>query len=50
MTKKTTSCVLISGKGHYYGFHNIENQKEDQKIYKPSLHQNLLFSSSLLLQ
>ncbi len=23
------------GKGHYYKFHNIKNQKEHQKIWKP---------------
>ena len=42
--------VYKRGKGHYYQFHNIENQKEHQKICKPSLHQKSLFSSSLLLQ
>jgi len=36
------------GKGHYYKNHNVENQKEHQKICKPSLHQKSLFSWSLL--
>jgi hypothetical protein len=36
------------GKGHYYEFHNVKNQKEHQKICKPSLHQNVAFSWSLL--
>jgi hypothetical protein len=31
------------GKGHYYKNHNVENQKEHQKIYKPSLHQKVPF-------
>jgi hypothetical protein len=35
-------------KGHYYEFHNIENQKEHKKICKPSLHRKSLFSWSLL--
>ncbi len=40
----------ILGKGHYYKFYNIKNQKEHGKICKPSLHRKSLFSSSLLLQ
>ncbi len=30
------------GKGHYYKFHNIKNQKEHQKICEPSLHRKSL--------
>ena len=36
------------GKGHYYKFHNIKNQKEHWKICEPSLHRKSLFSWSLL--
>ncbi len=35
--------VRKAGKGHYYKNHNIENQKEHQKICKPSLHQKASF-------
>jgi hypothetical protein len=33
-----------TGKGQNYKNHNVENQKEHQKICKPSLHQKWLFS------
>jgi hypothetical protein len=50
------SCGLVGsliqmhymGKGHYYKFHNIKNQKEHRKICKSSLHRKSLFSWSLL--
>ncbi len=42
------SNMLSLGKGHYYKFHNIKNQKEHRKICKPSLHRKSLFSWSLL--
>ncbi len=36
--------VRPMGEGHYYENQNIENQKEHQKIWKPSLHRKWLFS------
>ena len=44
----TQEFIINKGKGHYYKFHSIENQKEHQKISKPALHQKSLFSWSLL--
>jgi hypothetical protein len=35
---------FMMGKGHYYENHNVENQKEHQKICKPSLHRNVALS------
>ncbi len=46
--KKSPVVVVKWGKGHYYEFHDVENQKEHQKICKPSLHRNVAFSWSLL--
>jgi hypothetical protein len=34
------------GKGHYYKFHNVENQKEHQKIWRRSQHQKALLKGS----
>ena len=36
--------TTLRGKGHYYENHNVENQKEHQKICKPSLHRNVALS------
>ena len=38
----------FEGEGHNYEFHNVENQKEHWKIWRPSLHRKSLFSWSLL--
>jgi hypothetical protein len=33
-----TKVEIEMGEGHYYKNQNIKNQKEHQKIWKPSLH------------
>jgi hypothetical protein len=35
---------IILGKGHYYKNHNVKNQKEHQKICKPSQRRKWLLS------
>ncbi len=40
--------VLYMGKGHYYENHKVKNQKEHQKICKPSQRQKWLLSWSQL--
>ena len=37
---------ILLGKGHYYEFHNVENQKEHQKIWRQSQHQKALLKGS----
>ncbi len=41
---KIPQILFCLGEGHNYEFHNVENQKEHQKIWRPSLHRKSLFS------
>ena len=38
--------MLFLGKGHYYEFHNVENQKEHRKIWRQSQHRKALLKGS----
>jgi hypothetical protein len=38
--------MLFLGKGHYYKFHNVENQKEHRKIWRQSQHRKALLKGS----
>ena len=37
---------ILLGKGHYYEFHNVENQTEHRKIWRQSQHRKALLKGS----